>query len=189
MDRLFVVVLGGRTTKSNIELHDIRWVIGKNIEDTFPQLRKEWFGLRKGLHIDSYLELKFIDGYEIIVYRKDNESAQINYKGKIYDEDTKLWLVNLGGYHPDKLLEIHEIQILAAKNSREAKEKAKKRWDSQSEKIHKDDIRGIHEKRQIENSILQNKFEDWIIRLKKDPKERNQIIKPDWYGYMRIDKE
>ena len=54
---LFIVVLGGRSLKSNIEIHDVRWVLGETIEDTFPELRKQWLGKKSGLHIDSYLSL------------------------------------------------------------------------------------------------------------------------------------
>ena len=32
---LFLVVLGGRAKKANVELHDVRWVIGSKIEDTY----------------------------------------------------------------------------------------------------------------------------------------------------------
>ena len=62
---LYLVVLGGRANKSNIELHDVRWVVGSKIEDTFDTLRKDWFGSQKGLHIDSYKKIKYIDGYKI----------------------------------------------------------------------------------------------------------------------------
>ena len=34
----------GRSPKANIELHDVRWVIDSKIEDTFDQLRNDWFG-------------------------------------------------------------------------------------------------------------------------------------------------
>ena len=40
--------------KANIEIHDVRWVVGSKIEDTFDALKKDWFGSPKGLHIDSY---------------------------------------------------------------------------------------------------------------------------------------
>ena len=62
---LYLVVLGGRAKKANIELHDVRWVVGSKIEDTFDALRKDWFGSPKGLHIDSYKKIKYIDGYKI----------------------------------------------------------------------------------------------------------------------------
>ena len=51
--------------KANIELHDVRWVVGSKIEDTYDTLRKDWFGSPKGLHIDSYKKIKYIDGYKI----------------------------------------------------------------------------------------------------------------------------
>ena len=62
---LYLVVLGGRANKANIELHDVRWVVGSEIEDTFDALRKNWFGSPKGLHIDSYKKIRSIDGYKI----------------------------------------------------------------------------------------------------------------------------
>ena len=62
---LYLVVLGGRTKKANIELHDVRWVVGSKIEDTFDTLRKDWFGSSKGLHIDSYKKIQYIDGHKI----------------------------------------------------------------------------------------------------------------------------
>ena len=62
---LYLVVLGGRADKANVELHDLRWVIGTWIEDTFEVYRRDWFGSQKGLHIDSYKKIKNIDGYKI----------------------------------------------------------------------------------------------------------------------------
>ena len=52
---LYLVVLGGKAKKANIELHDVRWVVGSKIEDTYDTLRKDWFGSPKGLHIDCLL--------------------------------------------------------------------------------------------------------------------------------------
>ena len=38
---LFLVVLGGRTKMANVELHDVRWVVGTSIEDTYDALRRD----------------------------------------------------------------------------------------------------------------------------------------------------
>ena len=38
--------------------------MGSKIEDIYDTLRKEWFGSPKGLHIDSYKKIKYIDGYK-----------------------------------------------------------------------------------------------------------------------------
>ena len=62
---LYLIVLGGRSEKANIELHDVRWVVGSKIEDIYYTLRRDWFGSPVGLHIDSYKKVKYIDGYRI----------------------------------------------------------------------------------------------------------------------------
>ena len=62
---LYLVVLGGRAKKANIELHDVRWVVGSKIEDTFDTLRNDWFGSPRGLHIDSYKKIKYVGGFKI----------------------------------------------------------------------------------------------------------------------------
>ena len=51
---LFLVVLGGRAKMANVELHDLRLVVGPRIEDTYDVLRRDWFGTFEGLNIDSF---------------------------------------------------------------------------------------------------------------------------------------
>ena len=87
---LFLVVLGGKAEKANIELHDVRWVVGSKIEDTYNTLRNGWFGSSKGLHIDSYQRIKYVDGYRINLInlvgdKKDKkEISKQNKDKKIY---------------------------------------------------------------------------------------------------------
>ncbi len=45
---LYLVVLGGKAKKANIELHDVRWVVGFKIQDTYDTLRKDRFGSPQG---------------------------------------------------------------------------------------------------------------------------------------------
>ena len=97
-------MLGGRAKKANIELHDVRWVVGSKIEDTYDTLRKDWFGSPKGLHIDSYKKIKYIDGYKInlINFEKD----KIEKKSKLVKKNKAkkiLWFVNIGGYNPTSM--------------------------------------------------------------------------------------
>ncbi|GIR04327.1 MAG: hypothetical protein CM15mP15_0660 [Prochlorococcus sp.] len=73
---LFLVVLGGRAKKANIELHDVRWVVGSKIEDTFDTLRKDWFGSIEGLHIDSYKKINYVDGYKINLKNIENDKLK-----------------------------------------------------------------------------------------------------------------
>ena len=75
---LFLVVLGGRADKANVELHDVRWVIGSKIEDTFDALRRDWFGTAEGLHIDSYKKINYVDGYKINLKNFENKKIKKN---------------------------------------------------------------------------------------------------------------
>ncbi len=56
-----MVVLGGKANKNNIELHDVRWVIGSKIEDTYDSPIEDWFGSFEGLHIDIYKKINYIE--------------------------------------------------------------------------------------------------------------------------------
>ena len=63
--KLFAVFLGGRADKCNIELHDVVFTCAKDIQSSYTDLLDKWFGNPKRLHIDSWIELKYIDGYKI----------------------------------------------------------------------------------------------------------------------------
>tara|TARA_B100000965_G_scaffold387989_1_gene392062 strand:+ start:858 stop:1412 length:555 start_codon:yes stop_codon:yes gene_type:complete len=179
---LFIVVLGGRTTKSNIEIHDVRWVIGESIEDTFPELRKQWIGKNSGLHIDSYKRINYVDGYKIVLSKHiEDESANSVIK------DESLWFINLGGYDPHKMYEEHEFTLVVAKKALEAKKKAKKNWESNVKKKHNDDCTNIYNLELFDDIHPIKKIRDWEIKLVSDPESRSEKLIPDWYGYMRID--
>ena len=84
---LFLVVLGGRTKKANVELHDVRWVVGSRIEDTFEVLRNDWFGTFEGLHIDSYKKINYVDGFKITL--KNIENMKFKKDEFVNGNDTK----------------------------------------------------------------------------------------------------
>ena len=121
---LFLVVIGGRAPNANIELHDVRWVIGKKIEDTFETLRNDWFGSIDGLHIDSYKKIKSIDGYKINLINIEDCNTGRNSLKKDKKNKKKLWFVNLGGYQSESMQERHEFGLVVASSSLEAKKKS-----------------------------------------------------------------
>ena len=122
---LYLVVLGGRSSKANIELHDVRWVVGSKIEDTYDQLRNDWFGSPDGLHIDSYKKIDSIDGYRIYLRNKKNQELKNNILKKEKSPNKKLWFVNIGGYDPSSMQEKHEFGLVVASNPLKAKNIAK----------------------------------------------------------------
>ena len=186
---LFLVVVGGRSPKANIELHDVRWVIGSKIEDTFDQLRNDWFGSYKGLHIDSYKKIESIDGYKINLRNKENNEP----KNKIFKKEKfpnkKLWFVNIGGYDPSSMQEKHEFGFVVASSSSEAKNKAKSKWLIDSQKKHIDDIYTVKSFTDVDECEVIKNINNWEIELIPNDKHLEEKNIPDWFGYMRIDKK
>ncbi len=179
---LFIVVLGGRSIKSNIEIHDVRWVLGKSLKDTFPELRMQWLGKKKGLHIDSYKRIEYVDGYKVAISKTKNDNSVINKK-----EDKSLWFINLGGYDPKKMYEEHEFTLVVAKRAVDAKKKAKKKWETNLKYKHNDDFAGINYFEQVDDIHPIKIIGNWEIKLIPDPERRDEKLIPDWYGFMRID--
>ena len=65
--KLFAFYIGGATKTSNIEVHDMRFVIGERMEDCFDSLRQQWWGTTASLHIDCLSELTSADSHRIVL--------------------------------------------------------------------------------------------------------------------------
>ncbi len=184
---LYLVVLGGRARKANVELHDVRWVVGSKIEDTYDTLRKQWFGSPKGLHIDSYKRIKYIDGYKInlINFEKDKIGKKKLVKNKA---EKNLWFVNIGGYSPISMQEKHEFGLVSARTKLEAKNIAKSKWLIGCKKKHKDDIAPLEMLLSCDDCKLIKKIGKWEIELIPDNNFIEENKYPDWYGYQKIEE-
>jgi len=119
---LFVVMLGGKHPKAKIEVHDVVFVTGNRIEDCYPELRAQWFGAAAGMHIDSWMQLDGVEGYQL------HFSEQAPAAGEL-----RLFFINLGGYVPGAFGEDHHYLLVTAKDKAEAKQKGKtylpRHWD------------------------------------------------------------
>lgn len=111
--KLFAVYLGGRAPKGNTELHDVVFVTGNTIEDTYEQCLDQWFGLPTGLHLDSWMEMDVVDGHRISLSATKTENEK------------KLYFVNLGAYKEGAFTEVHANKFIVASNVLEAKTRAK----------------------------------------------------------------
>ncbi len=180
-DKLFIVIIGGKYKNSHVESHDVRWVIGQSIEDTYPKLREEWQGLQKGLHIDSYIELKYIHGFQIKIIESDLKPTGI----KDHLDRKRLWFVNTGGYDKMELYENHTIQLYVADNFFQARSKAMKEMNKTIKGNHIDNIY------LVDNIVMPrgNSSVSYKIRLILDSKKRSHNLYPDWNGYMKIKNE
>ena len=185
---LFLVVLGGRAKKANVELHDVRWVAGSKIEDTFDVLRNDWFGNFEGLHIDSYKKIKHIDGYKINLINFETDKKDAKKLATRNESKKHLWFVNIGGYHPTSMQEKHEFGLVAASTKLEAKNIAKSKWLIGCKKKHKDDIASLDMFLCCDDCQLIKKIGNWEIELTQDNNFIEENFYPDWYGYQKIDR-
>lgn len=62
---LFVVMLGGKHPRAKIEVHDVVFAVADTLEAAYPQLRADWFGSPKGMHIDSWMAVDGVDGWKV----------------------------------------------------------------------------------------------------------------------------
>ena len=185
---LFLVVLGGRAHKANVELHDVRWVVGPKIEDTFNVLRKNWFGSIDGLHIDSFKKIEYIDGYKINLKNFEKNKIKNKQSSNQINPQKNLWFVNIGGYDPSSMQEKHEFGLVVASSSLEAKNKAISKWLSGCRKKHKDDIASLNKLISCDDCQLIKNIGSWEIELILENNLLEETNYPDWYGYKRIDK-
>ena len=186
---LYLVVLGGRAKKANVEQHDVRWVVGSKIEDTFDTLRKDWFGSPKGLHIDSYKKIKYIDGYKINLINFEKDKIETNQLLKKKKNNTYLWFVNIGAYKPTSMQEKHEFGLVIASSKLEATNIAKSKWLIGCKKKHKDDIASLEMLISCEDCQLIKNIGNWQIKLTRDKHFFQENNHPDWYGYQKIDEK
>ena len=186
---LYLVVLGGRAEKANIELHDVRWVVGSKIEDTYDTLRKDWFGSSKGLHIDSYKKIQYIDGHKINLINIEKRKIGKKQLVKKIIPQKNLWFVNIGGYNPTSMMEKHEFGLVIASNKLEAKNLAKSKWLIGSKKKHIDDLSSLEMLISCDDCELIKKIGNWEIELIPDNKIIEENNYPDWYGYQKIDEK
>ncbi|MBB1446555.1 DUF1543 domain-containing protein, partial [Pseudoalteromonas sp. SG41-6] len=93
--QLFMVYLGGRIQGCHIEMHDIRFVVGQNIEQTYSKLKSQWVGDKNSVHMDSYMAINHIDGFKVEVV------------DTYVEQNKQLYFVNLGAYRSDSLAEQH----------------------------------------------------------------------------------
>lgn len=112
--KLFAVYVGGKTETSNIELHDMRFVVGEKIEDCYDELRRQWWGTPQSIHLDAWGALEQVDGFDV------------SLEPEPYTGPYKLYFLNLGGYDLTQFTELHSNVFIVAESEVQAKVKALK---------------------------------------------------------------
>ncbi|MDN3378397.1 MULTISPECIES: DUF1543 domain-containing protein [unclassified Pseudoalteromonas] len=162
--QLFMVYLGGRIQGCHIEMHDVRFVVGESIEQCYTKLKSQWVGDKNSVHMDSFMAIKHIDGYQVEVVEQPVAQQE------------KLFFVNLGAYRADSLAEQHDFALYVADNAEQAKQRAKEHLLAGLSHLHKDDLHDVDDCFAID--LL-----DSQLHIKLTPSGQSQKIKPDWFGY------
>lgn len=126
---LFVVMLGGKHPSAKIEVHDVVFAVGEQLADCYPQLRSQWFGQARGLHIDSWMAVSGVDGYQL---QWSNQAPS--------HDDLRLYFINLGGYQVGEFGEDHRYFLVVAKDQASAKALGKQQLSKFWDKPHTDNI-------------------------------------------------
>jgi len=169
MMKLFMISLGGKAKKANIEVHDVQFAIGDTIEAVVPLIKANWYGLGLKLHMDSYKEINGVKGYEIQV----SEEIQQN--------DKKLYFAYLGGYQKESTQEVHDVRLLMAGSAQEAKANGTKDGRFTYAQPHVDSVVDVEKK------MLTPEGESYFLKF--NPCGREDDLLPDWYGYRRLDTD
>ncbi|MGF7480809.1 DUF1543 domain-containing protein [Providencia sp. SP181] len=164
--KLFMFYIGGNAGKSNIEVHDIQFVIAEKPEDAWPTLREAWFGDKDKIHIDGYAVITWADGFDVILSREPSKTSH------------KLYFVNVGGYTPNSLAELHEFDLFVAKTADDAKQKAIKKLLVNSEQQHKDNLKDV------DDCVFLEQVGDFYIHLTEN--KQGEHFVPQLQGYQPI---
>lgn len=126
--KLFMFYVGGNCGNSNIELHDVRFSIGATPKDCYDDLRRQWWGEPRSLHVDCWGAVEQADGHDVTL---TGSAAPV--------ESAKLYFVNLGGYDPSEFTELHRNILLVAASASAATAKALQQVQGWSEP-HRDKV-------------------------------------------------
>ena len=166
MKKLFLIKIGGSVGLSNIEVHDIQFILADNIEETFDELKVRWYGEIRSLHIDGYKIISNIDDYNIII------------SGQKPSQTKRLFFIDLGGYSDKIFGEIHKNVFLLAENIDEAR--------SEASKIIKDypNIDHIDSICDVEENINVTSKENIYLSFENADLKYNDLA--DWQGYLKL---
>lgn len=96
--KLFMILLGSKAPKRNVEQHDYFFGIASSLKELVPAMRAFWPEAGNSIHVDGWREVNQVDGYQIdIILKQDVVSSGSG----------KLFFINLGGYQSGKLEEQH----------------------------------------------------------------------------------
>jgi hypothetical protein len=183
LPKLFMVLLGSKAPKRNVEQHDYFFGIGNSIKDLVPEMKAFWPEAGKSLHIDGWREVTNVDGYSIKILPRHQA---------LVEPQLKLFFINLGGYQSNKLSEQHytvltvqsdrAIAIQESKKTVFYKTNTLKGANSHIDEKYGIDVDDIYKIEEILSSTFKERYHIQI-ELSSNLLEDEIIL-----GYFKIDK-
>lgn len=178
--KLFYVLLGATPKGRNTEQHDVFFGIAENVYDLKKDIHAFWKEANGKIHMDGYVEVNFVDGYEVCIVEK------IDNKGNDH-----LYFMNLGGYDPGVFQELHQ-QLLMVGNSvssvikRAMKTDFFKEMSFKNAASHIDDHYGvdIDDLSKVDDLLSTSMKEKYSIILEKSSEEIQE--NPTKIGYFKL---
>lgn len=164
---LYVVCLGGSAPGSNVELHDVVFAVGVDLESTHQQLLDQWFGNADGLHVDAWARVEQVAGH------------RVRLSPRPADNGVRLYFVNMGGYAPGELWERHAYALYAARSPAEVKARARKELLVGRESVHRDDLYDIDDILEIRPG------RGWHLQLEADPEAGEPTVTNGYFPIPR----
>jgi hypothetical protein len=115
-----MLLLGCKPPGRSIEQHDIFFGIAAHVKDLIPAIIQYWPEANGRIHVDAWQEVKYANGYEVLV------GDRIHAEALITQQEVKLFFINLGGYKPGEFEEYHYKLVVAATGKADAVSHAKK---------------------------------------------------------------
>lgn len=184
LPKLFMLLLGSKAPKRNVEQHDYFFGIANTLKELVPAIKVFWPEAGSSIHIDGWREVNLVDGYKVQVFPKDQASEP---------SARKLFFINLGGYQSGKLEEQHYVVLSVHEERAQAVQSAKKTVFFKSNSIkgansHIDEKYGIDvdDIYKIEDILSQDDKERYTIQL--TPVEEDVPEDEINLGYFRLEK-
>lgn len=182
--KLYMVLLGSKAPKRNVEQHDYFFGIASSLKELVPQMKAFWPEAGSSLHLDGWREVNKVDGYRIEVLEKGLD---------FQSNEQKLFFINLGGYQSGKLEEQHYTVLCVKPDKAKAIQDSKKTIFFKKSSIkganaHIDekygvDVDDIYRMEDVLNPEFKNKYQI-RISFAEDEMPEDPII----LGYFKPDK-
>ncbi len=166
MKYLYQFYIGGNAGKSNLEVHDIQFVICEDYQEAIPTLKELWFGDADKIHIDGWQKITWADGYDVSI--SDTPATH----------NERLYFVNVGGYQKGVLAELHEFGLFVTTSPEQAKQKAIDSLLVGFAQQHKDNLKDV------DNLLEINQLKGGYIHLTANKNGQAELI--GFQGYMPI---